>query len=129
MLRAYLLLIMCAAIWGSNAVFGYILVKAFPPMLFGVTRLFIASLFYLVYLVLTKRSFKLKPQELLRFLPLALIGTVLNNLSFYKGLQTVDPTTSSLIIALTPITTGLLAIWFLKEKITQRMVIGSMVCI
>jgi drug/metabolite transporter (DMT)-like permease len=129
MLRAYLLLVMCATIWGSNAVFGYILVKKFPPMLFGVTRLLIASVFYLLYLVLTKRTIRLKLQELLRFLPLALIGTVLNNLSFYKGLQTVDPTTSALILALTPITTGALAVWFLKEKITQKMLIGSILAV
>jgi len=127
MARAYALLMLVVTMWGSNAVIGYILVTEFPPMLLGVTRLFIASLFYLALLFWSRRMIRLKPRDLLGFLPFAFIGIILNNITYYTGLETVYPTTSALIIALTPATAAILAGIFLKEKITVRMAVGSVV--
>eukprot|EP00130_Batrachochytrium_dendrobatidis_P008607 XP_006683482.1 hypothetical protein BATDEDRAFT_93244 [Batrachochytrium dendrobatidis JAM81] len=45
------------------------------------------------------------------------------------GLQTADTTTSALILATTPIITGFLAAIFLKEKLTIRMLVGSMLAL
>lgn len=60
---------------------------------------------------------------------LGIVGVFINQWSFFKGLQTADPTTSALILATTPILTGVLAAIFLKEKLTIRMFIGSVVAI
>lgn len=48
---------------------------------------------------------------------------------FFAGLETADPTTSALILATTPILTGVLAGVFLKEKLTIRMLLGSIVAV
>src|SRR5699024_11659763 len=57
------------------------------------------------------------------------VGVFINQWSFFVGLQTADPTTSALILATAPILTGFLAAIFLKEKLTIRMLVGSVVAI
>ncbi|MBZ5752595.1 DMT family transporter [Metabacillus sp. DBTR6] len=41
---------------------------------------------------------------------LGVFGVFINQWSFFRGLQTADPTTSALILATTPILTGFLAV-------------------
>lgn len=60
---------------------------------------------------------------------LGIVGVFMNQWSFFIGLETADPTTAALILATTPILTGFLAAIFLKEKVTLRMVFGSIVAI
>src|SRR5699024_7658553 len=60
---------------------------------------------------------------------LGIIGVFINQWSFFVGLETADPTTAALILAMTPILTGFLAAIFLKEKITVRMLMGSVIAI
>ena len=43
---------------------------------------------------------------------------------FYEGLQTADPTTAALILALTPVMTSILAVFILNEPLTAKLVIG-----
>ena len=44
---------------------------------------------------------------------------------FYEGLQTADPTTAALILALTPVMTSILAVFILNEPLTAKLVIGE----
>ncbi len=44
---------------------------------------------------------------------------------FYEGLQTADPTTVALILALTPVMTSILAVFILNEPLTAKLVIGG----
>ena len=44
---------------------------------------------------------------------------------FYEGLQTADPTTAALILALTPVMTSILAVFILNEPLTAKLVIGG----
>lgn len=60
---------------------------------------------------------------------LGVIGVFVNQWSFFVGLETADPTTAALILALTPILTGFLAAIFLHEKITSQMLVGSVIAI
>jgi len=129
MLKAYSWLTFCVLVWGSNFVFGKILVQNFSPaMLTSLRLLFVVLL--LVGISAYKRHFKqVNKNELLTILFLGVIGVYINQWSFFAGLQTADPTTSALILATTPILTGLLAALFLKEKLTTRMLTGSIVAI
>src|SRR5699024_9644207 len=67
--------------------------------------------------------------DLLAIMFLGIVGVFINQWSFFVGLQTADPTTSALILATAPILTGFLAAIFLKEKLTIRMLVGSVVAI
>ncbi|WP_246311118.1 DMT family transporter [Paenibacillus xylanilyticus] len=72
---------------------------------------------------------RLTSQDIIYLIPLAFIGMLLHQVSFFTGLQTIDATTSSLILSLFPIFTALLARLFLKEPFTLRMVVGSLVAL
>jgi drug/metabolite transporter (DMT)-like permease len=129
MLKAYTLLTICVVIWGSNFVFGKILVQDFSPTLLTMLRLLFIVLF-LIGLSSFKKHFKrVNKSDLLAVLFLGVIGVFINQWSFFVGLQTADSTTSALILATTPILTGFLAATFLKEKLTIRMLMGSIVAI
>lgn len=127
MLRSYLLLIFCVTAWGSNFVFGKMLVAEFSPLLLSAMRLLFITLFLLLWSRGRIRMVPLSRQDWGLLAALGIIGVFINQWSFYKGLVTADPTTSALILALTPIVTALLAALFLKETLTGRMAIGSVI--
>ena len=129
MLKAYAWLTFCVMVWGSNFVFGKMLVQDFSPALLTMLRLLFIVLF-LIALSSYKKHFKrVNKSDLLAVLFLGVIGVFINQWSFFVGLQTADPTTSALILATTPILTSVLAAIFLKEKLTIRMLMGSIVAI
>ena len=116
-------------VWGSNFVFGKMLVQDFSPALLTMLRLLFIVLF-LIGLSLYKKHFRrVNKLDLLVIFFLGVIGVFINQWSFFVGLQTADPTTSALILATTPILTSVLAAIFLKEKLTIRMLMGSIVAI
>ena len=127
MLRSYLLLIFCVTAWGSNFVFGKMLVAEFSPLFLSAMRLLFIVLFLLIWSRGRLKMPKLSRTDWLLLAVLGVVGVFINQWSFYKGLVTADPTTSALILALTPITTALLAALFLKESLTVRMAIGSVI--
>ncbi|MFF0828039.1 DMT family transporter [Brevibacillus sp. NPDC003359] len=127
MLRSYLLLVFCVTAWGSNFVFGKMLVAEFSPLFLSAMRLLFIVLFLLIWSRGRLKMPKLTRTDWLLLAVLGVVGVFINQWSFYKGLVTADPTTSALILALTPITTALLAALFLKESLTGRMAIGSVI--
>ena len=129
MLKAYSLLTICVVVWGSNFVFGKILVQDFSPTLLTMLRLLFIVLFLLGLSSFKKHFKRVNKSDLLAVLFLGVIGVFINQWSFFVGLQTADPTTSALILATTPILTGFLAFIFLKEKLTIHMLMGSIIAI
>jgi drug/metabolite transporter (DMT)-like permease len=112
MLKAYVWLTFCVMVWGSNFVFGKMLVRDFSPALLTTLRLLFIVLF-LIGLSSYKKHFKrINKSDLLAVLFLGIIGVFINQWSFFVGLQTADPTTSALILATTPILTSVLAAIF-----------------
>ncbi|MDN7240580.1 DMT family transporter [Planococcus sp. N028] len=127
MLKSYMWLMFCVVVWGSNFVFGKILVQEFSPALLTSLRLL-----FIVLLLMGISSFKnhfkrLNKSDFVLIILLGIIGVWINQWSFFAALETADPTTSALILATTPILTGIFAAVFLKEKLTIRMVIGSLI--
>lgn len=130
MVRSYFWLTFCVIVWGSNFIFGKILVEYFPPSMITMLRLLMIVLFLIGLSFFYRYRQKLaNKKDILLIILLGIVGVFLNQWSFFMGLVTADPTTAALILATTPIVTGFLAAIFLKEKITVRMVIGSFVAI
>jgi len=125
MIRSYMLLLFCVTLWGSNFVFGSMLVKEFPPLFLADVRLLFTSMFLLIYAWVTKKFVKINSKELGLLILLGLIGTLANQTAYFNGLLTTDATTASLILSMAPIVTAVLASLFLKEQFTLRMKIGS----
>ncbi|MFB7138568.1 DMT family transporter [Gottfriedia sp. NPDC056225] len=127
MVRSYLLLLFCVICWGSNFIFGALLVKEFSPILLSALRLCFI-LFFIAFYALVKKKWKMvQKKDLFMIILLGLIGTCINQWSFYSALETTHPTTSALILALAPLTTSFLASIFLKERLTKGFVIGSII--
>ncbi|MBR2566070.1 MAG: DMT family transporter [Paenibacillus sp.] len=129
MKKAYIWLIFCVVVWGSNFVFGKILVQDFSPALLTSLRLLFIALLLVVISAYTKRFKSVNKADLFSIIVLGVIGVFINQWSFFVGLQTADPTTSALILATTPILTSVLAAIFLKEQLTTRMLFGSIIAI
>ena len=85
MIRSYVLLTLCVTLWGSNFVFGSILVQEFPPMLLAAMRLCFTSAFLFLYAYLTKKFIKLTREDWKLLFPLALIGTLANQMTYFTG--------------------------------------------
>ncbi|MEH7225105.1 DMT family transporter [Bacillus sp. JJ1566] len=129
MLKAYSWLTFCVVVWGSNFIFGKILVLSFSPTLLTMLRLLFIVLFLIGLFSFNKQQQRINRSDLAPVIILGIVGVFINQWSFFKGLQTADPTTSALILAMTPILTSILAAIFLKEKLTIHMLIGSIVAI
>ncbi|WP_077325499.1 DMT family transporter [Virgibacillus siamensis] len=129
MLKAYSWLTFCVIVWGSNFVFGKILVQDFSPTLLTSLRLFFIVLLLAGISCFKKHVKRLNKADWLAVIILGIIGVFINQWSFFVGLETADPTTSALVLATAPILTGFLAAIFLKEKLTIRMLAGSVFAI
>ncbi|MFD1852123.1 DMT family transporter [Oceanobacillus bengalensis] len=129
MLKAYAWLIFCVVVWGSNFVFGKILVQDFSPTLLTSLRLFFIVILLLGLSAYKKQLKRLNKSDLLAIFSLGIVGVFINQWSFFVGLQTADSTTSALILATAPILTGFLAAIFLKEKLSLPTLLGSIVAI
>ncbi|MEK4249633.1 DMT family transporter [Paenibacillus sp. FSL W7-1287] len=103
MIKAYSWLTLCVVIWGSNFVFGKMLIQYFSPTMLTELRLFFIVLF-LVGLAAIKKEFRrVNKIDLMLLFVLGVVGVFINQWSFFAGLQTADPTTAALILATTPI--------------------------
>lgn len=92
-------------------------------------RLAVSSVFLIGYLMLSRRMNRLTARDIIYLIPHAFIGMLLHQVSFFTGMQTIDATTASLILSLSPIFTAVLARLFLRESFTLRMAVGSMVAL
>ncbi|MGB5553097.1 MAG: DMT family transporter [Flavobacteriaceae bacterium] len=67
---------------------------------------------------------KIEKKDYLRMLLCAVLGMGINMLSFFKGLSLSTPINSSVLITTTPIIVLILSTILIKEKITQRKIVG-----
>ena len=125
MLRSYAWLLFCVTVWGSNIVVGAVLVREFPPLLLAACRLLFTTSCYFLFALTTGRLVRLARKEWGYLLFLGAINILINQMSFFIGIQYADTTTAALILALSPITVGIFASLFLKEPFTLRMAVGS----
>lgn len=117
-LTAYLKLTASAVIWGISFIAIKIAVTEVPPAVVIWLR-FNLSLVILFLFLLLRRELTLPPtQDLFFFALLGFIGISLHHWLQSTGLVTAQASTTSWLIATTPIFMALLAWLFLKEKIT-----------
>lgn len=127
---SYIWLIICVIIWGSNFVFGKILVDYFSPATITVYRLLMITFFLLSLKWLFYRDRQIiRKEHILWIVLFGVFGVFVNHFTFYQGLVTADPTSAALVLATTPIMASLMATVFLKEKFTLKMGIGSIIAI
>ena len=84
-----------------------------------------AALFWVVSFFI--KSQKIQPKDYARLLLCALLGTSMNMLFFYKGLNTALPIVASAIAVVTPLMVFIFSIILLKEKLSKTKIIGLLV--
>lgn len=125
----YLILLFCVVAWGSNFVFGSILVNKIDPSLIAFFRLIFILIFLVFMTFRTVRKSKLNMHHWLWLAVAGFIGISINQWSFYASLQYTEPVSAALILALSPIVTALLSAYWFQEKKSLHFWSGSFVAL
>jgi drug/metabolite transporter (DMT)-like permease len=112
----YMGLLFCVICWGSNFIFGAILVQHFKPMEIAFLRLIFITLFLLMVFFKPIKQFRTLKSMIVPLLFIGFIGVTLNHWSFYASLTTASPVTAALILATAPICTSLINSVVFKER-------------
>jgi drug/metabolite transporter (DMT)-like permease len=112
----YMGLLFCVICWGSNFIFGAILVQYFTPMEIAFLRLIFITLFLLILFYKPIKKFGALKTMIVPLLFIGFIGVTLNHWSFYASLTTASPVTAALILAIAPICTSLINSVVFKER-------------
>ncbi|MGM0751569.1 MAG: DMT family transporter [Bacillota bacterium] len=112
----YMGLLFCVVCWGSNFIFGAILVHYFKPMEIAFLRLIFITLFLLIVFFKPIRQFSSLKSMIVPLVFIGFIGVTLNHWSFYASLTTASPVTAALILATAPICTSLINSFVFKER-------------
>ncbi|MTT31874.1 EamA family transporter [Terrilactibacillus sp. BCM23-1] len=115
-LLAYLSIILFALIIGFSFMFTKIAIHYANPMDILAHRFTVAFLVMLIPLLFGWMKLSLRPKEMLKLLPLALVNPFLYFLFQVLGLITMSSSEAGIIQALLPILTLFFASIFLKEK-------------
>ncbi|WP_461256900.1 DMT family transporter, partial [Treponema sp. R80B11-R83G3] len=102
--------------WSLAYVFTRLALRYFSPLSLGFLRYLIASLFLIIFAFFVKIKIPDK-SDIKWFIIAGFFGFFFYIIVFNKGSVTVSASTASLVIALTPIITTLLARIFFKEKL------------
>jgi len=129
-LPVYLKLAMVTMIWGGTFVAGRILSDALAPLLAASLRFLLASLALLLFLALARVPLvRPSARQLLQLATLGFFGIFFYNLCFFYGLQYINASRASLIVALNPAVIGLASWWLFKERLGRLKVAGIVLCI
>lgn len=120
----YLLVFVIMVLWGLNIVILKLLVTELPPATMTAFRVMIAGVTTLCILILTRSFRRMTKQEWIYTLLGTLFGVVLHHSLLATSLTMIDASNAALILALVPLTTVILAIFFLGEKLTGARLLG-----
>jgi len=121
----FLRLLGVSLLWGCNYVASAYLLRDFSPIFLSYSRLVLTSLFLISVALINRRMKRPTMQEWLILLFAGLFGTLFNQFFYFIGLQHSTAGNASLIIALSPVATTLLARIFLREAITVNKLTGA----
>ncbi|HEX7065991.1 MAG TPA: DMT family transporter [Bacillales bacterium] len=120
----YSLLFLVMFFWGLNVIAIKILVANFPPVMITSLRILFAGLIVLAVLVFQKNLRALSTKEWMYTALGGLLGMVANQSLLAVGLEQVTASNAALILALVPLTTSILAMIFLGDRLTLLRLIG-----
>ncbi|MCY8513681.1 DMT family transporter [Bacillus atrophaeus] len=124
LLLTYGLVFFVTAIWGLNLVIIKVLVEDLPPQTMTAFRIMMAGITALIIIVLGKSFRRLSKKEWIYTLLGMLFGVIIHHSLIAVGLTMIDASKASLILALVPLTTAILAVLFLGEQLTKLRVLG-----
>ncbi|MCD9025110.1 DMT family transporter [Cohnella silvisoli] len=112
-------------VWGANYVASAYLLREFSPIFLSYSRLCVTSLFLIAVATFGRKLKRPTRSEWVLLIWAGLFGTLCNQFFYFEGLQHSTVGNASLIIALSPVATMLLARLFLGEAITVPKLSGA----
>ncbi|MFW9078528.1 DMT family transporter [Pseudomonas sp. P2757] len=129
-IRVYLTLAMVTMIWGGTWVAGRFLAGSLSPIFAASLRFLLASLALLGFMWLARIPLaRPTPVQWLQLTLLGGFGIFFYNLCFFYGLNYINASRASLIVALNPAVIGLASWLLFKERLSRAKVAGIAICI
>lgn len=126
----YVRLAAVTMIWGGTFVAGRFLAGSLSPMFAACLRFLLASAALLGFLWLARIPLaRPTARQWLQLSLLGLFGIFFYNLCFFYGLQYINASRASLIVALNPAVIGLASWLLFKERLGRVKVTGIVLCI
>ena len=126
----YIKLAAVTMVWGGTFVAGRFLAGAIDPLLAASLRFLIASVALLLFMVCARIPLvRPSARQLLRLALLGFFGIFFYNLCFFYGLQYINASRASLIVALNPAVIGLASWLMFKERLAANKVVGIALCL
>lgn len=123
-LKAYLLLLLTAIIWGiASPVIKYT-VSQISPFAFLFYRFLVTSAVFLPFFMVIARREKENFFSLLKIVPLGFLGVTLTLSLIFLGLEKTTALDASVLVALAPIFICVAGVLFLNEKVTRLETVG-----
>jgi drug/metabolite transporter (DMT)-like permease len=126
-LRAYIYLIIVAAIWGIASPIIKFTLKELSPFTFLTYRFFITSLVLVPLMIALKEKFPKDSRKNLTLLILSLLGTTINLGLLFVGLKFTSVLDQAFISETAPIFIILASYIFLKDRVTKKEKIGILI--
>lgn len=127
--KIYVLMVFAAFCWSGAFIAGKLSVPYIPPFSLTFLRFFFASI--MLYIIKKKvrigESYLYKRQDLPVFLFTGIVGMVFYHAFFFSALKYTTAINSSIIAAMNPIFTVVIAYLFIKQRITKRMILGIII--
>jgi drug/metabolite transporter (DMT)-like permease len=129
-LTVYLTLAAVTMIWGGTFVAGRYLAGGLSPLFAASLRFLLASAALLGFLCVARIPLaRPTPRQWLQLTLLGFFGIFLYNLCFFYGLNYINASRASLIVALNPAVIGLASWMLFKERLSRLKVMGIAICI
>ncbi|BCT33780.1 membrane protein [Pseudomonas protegens] len=129
-LSVYCKLVAVTMIWGGTFVAGRYLAGGLSPWLAASLRFLLASLALLGFMAVARIAL-VRPslKQLGQLALLGFFGIFFYNLCFFLGLQQVNASRASLIVALNPAVIALASWALFKERLSRRKLLGILSCL
>ena len=125
----YIYLTVVPLIWSGNFIIGKVLIESLPPFSITTGRFFVGALILGLMLLCKKDRAKLNRNVKIKVLILGLTGVFAFNSLIYIGLKYTTAINATLINSFNPIVTLYFSWLFLKENISFKQIMGSLVSI
>jgi drug/metabolite transporter (DMT)-like permease len=125
-LREVVLLIVVTT-WGMNYTIGKYGVVQLSPLLFNALRFIITAPVLMFVVYITERSLRVERRDIVRLICVSLVGITLYQTFFMTSVQYTSATSASLLIAMSPIFTGLFSVLLKQERFEWVTQIGSII--
>lgn len=126
----YLKLSLVSMIWGGTFVAGRHISSSIPPLMSASFRFLIASIILTFFLLFFAEGFKkINFKQFLIITALGFFGVYTYNTLFFYGLNYIDASRASLIVASNPPVMALFGYIFYKEKISGLKFLGIILCV